>query len=72
LLGYDLDGDQCADIPLHALSSYAKAQGPLPARPWPPLKGSSFAAPAALKKILLDERAGPVCSLAPGVENTKP
>lgn len=72
LLGYDLDGDLCEDIPLRALSSYAKARGPFPAKPWPPLKGSSFAAPAALKKILLDEHAGTACSGSTGAENPRP
>ncbi|UTW12842.1 hypothetical protein [Marinobacterium rhizophilum] len=60
-LGYDLDGDLCPDIQLHTLSSYASARDGFPVNPWPPLKGSSFAAPAALKKILLAEHAGPVC-----------
>ncbi len=60
-LGYDLDGDQCPDIPLQALSSYANARDVFPANPWPPLKGSSFAAPAALKKILLAANAAPAC-----------
>lgn len=53
LLGYDLSGDLCADIPLARLSSYSQGARDLPLRPWPPLKGSSFAAPAAVKKILL-------------------
>ncbi|MCP8690182.1 S8 family serine peptidase [Marinobacterium sedimentorum] len=57
LLGYDLNGDLCADVPLAKLSSYDKGAHDLPRRPWPPLKGSSFAAPAAVKKILLADLA---------------
>ncbi|NVK41589.1 MAG: hypothetical protein HWE39_10145 [Oceanospirillaceae bacterium] len=46
--GYDLNGDGCADIPISAVSGRQ-----YPKRSWPPLKGSSFAAPMALKKLLL-------------------
>jgi hypothetical protein len=52
-LGYDLDADGCPDIPVQSLSGYRAGRGDFPASPWPPLKGSSFAAPAALKKMLL-------------------
>lgn len=50
-LGYDIDGDGCPDIPIQALTS----QNPdnLPVELWPPIKGSSFAAPMALKKALI-------------------
>ncbi|MRI34857.1 hypothetical protein EOPP23_17915 [Endozoicomonas sp. OPT23] len=50
-IGYDLNGDKCVDIPLSKLTGLGK-EGELPNRPWPMLKGSSFAAPAALRKAL--------------------
>ena len=52
--GYDLDGDHCVDIPLSKLTGHGLT-GELPERPWPMLKGSSFAAPAALKQALFSE-----------------
>lgn len=50
-LGYDVDGDGCQDIPISALTSSDKTQ--LPKATWPPIKGSSFAAPMALKKAFV-------------------
>lgn len=50
-LGYDIDGDGCPDIPIHALTSQSIDN--LPDVLWPPIKGSSFAAPMALKKSLV-------------------
>ncbi len=55
-LGYDINGDGCADIPLSAVSGTK-----YPKRSWPPLKGSSFAAPMALKRILLGDEAARGC-----------
>lgn len=55
-IGYDIDGDGCLDIPLTALSGRQTGHEVLPERSWPPIKGSSFAAPRALKHILLDGR----------------
>lgn len=53
-LGYDVNGDDCVDIPLEQLSSFqAFERQEYSSRPWPILKGSSFAAPAALKAHLL-------------------
>lgn len=49
-LGYDIDGDGCNDIPISALSSQNFHN--LPSTLWPPIKGSSYAAPMALKKTL--------------------
>lgn len=49
-IGYDLDGDSCSDIALNELSG---AGNKLPKSHWKPLLGSSFAAPAALKKFVL-------------------
>ncbi|WCN13323.1 hypothetical protein GV054_10045 [Marinomonas mediterranea] len=51
-VGYDINDDGCEDIPL-ALISRTK-QTTLPAKVWPPIKGSSFAAPLAMKKALLN------------------
>ncbi|MFC6673238.1 hypothetical protein [Marinobacterium aestuariivivens] len=59
--GYDLDGDGCTDIPLSSLSGHRAGRQDYPARSWPPLKGSSFAAPRALKKILLEGRSQRGC-----------
>ncbi|MCW8884724.1 MAG: hypothetical protein OQK12_05640 [Motiliproteus sp.] len=55
-LGYDVDGDGCADIPLERLSGQQKQQKTtegLPKTAWKPIKGSSFAAPMAFKKTML-------------------
>ncbi|WP_033417092.1 hypothetical protein [Hahella ganghwensis] len=51
-IGYDLDGDACAEIPINCLTGYAPGRVDYPERPWPLLKGSSFAAPQALKQLL--------------------
>lgn len=54
VLGYDVNGDDCVDIPLDQLSSFETLEHrEYSYRPWPILKGSSFAAPAALKARLL-------------------
>ncbi|SBS36275.1 hypothetical protein MAQ5080_03410 [Marinomonas aquimarina] len=50
-LGYDIDGDGCYDIPINDLTSQSIDN--LPDTIWPPIKGSSFAAPKALKKALI-------------------
>ncbi|MBB1486730.1 hypothetical protein H4O21_08925 [Oceanospirillum sp. D5] len=47
--GYDLNNDACIDIPVNRLSSYYSSDVQLSRKPWPILKGSSFAAPAAMK-----------------------
>lgn len=51
--GYDVDGDGCFDIPTSRLTGLGHDEKSLPARLWPPIKGSSFAAPMAMKKALL-------------------
>lgn len=50
-VGYDLDGDGCQDVPIQQVTGQSHID--LPKSYWPPLKGSSFAAPKALKKALL-------------------
>jgi len=67
--GYDVDGDGLADVPLERVSSYRN--GPLlPPRESPlVLRGSSFAAPAALRQLLARSaarRAG--ADLDPGMD----
>lgn len=52
-LGYDINGDGCPDIPIQSLTSQSSDN--LPDVLWPPIKGSSFAAPMALKKALIKE-----------------
>lgn len=62
--GYDIDGDGCLDVPLERFSGYVRsaAEGTAvyPQHHWKTLKGSSYAAPAAMKGILL-EAAGDSC-----------
>lgn len=53
ILGYDIDGDHCPDIPLSRLSGFHQPGQQLPGSYWKPIKGSSFAAPRALKEALL-------------------
>ena len=62
-LGYDLDGDNCVDIPLKQLTSHLRSKGKdYPKTFWKVLRGSSFAAPVALKMALLQGRPAP-CTL---------
>ncbi|WOG25531.1 hypothetical protein [Endozoicomonas sp. 8E] len=51
-VGYDLNGDQCVDIPLNRLTGYSRKITEYPKKFWRLLTGSSFAAPAALKAAL--------------------
>ncbi|OZG74783.1 hypothetical protein BTA51_05480 [Hahella sp. CCB-MM4] len=51
-VGYDLDGDNCAEVPISCLTGYSPERMDYPERPWSLLKGSSFAAPQALKHLL--------------------
>ena len=55
VLGYDLTGDNCLDIPLDKFSSGGVNAQDYPKRHWKVLKGSSFSAPAALKAVLVGE-----------------
>ncbi|WP_281647907.1 hypothetical protein [Parendozoicomonas sp. Alg238-R29] len=53
-LGYDLDDDHCIDIPLSRLTGYSNTpKEKYPKTFWKVLRGSSFAAPAAMKMALL-------------------
>lgn len=61
-LGYDVDGDNCPDIPLERLSNFNQQQDELPRQFWRPIKGSSFAAPMALKQELLKEKPSLPCA----------
>ncbi|CAM3809364.1 hypothetical protein [Parendozoicomonas haliclonae] len=61
-LGYDLDADNCVDIPLARLTGAGQqSRDAYPKTYWKVLKGSSFAAPAALKAALAGNKAEP-CS----------
>ena len=51
-LGYDLDGDRCMDVPVRCLTGFTPDRDDYPEKPWSQLKGSSFAAPQALKQLL--------------------
>ncbi len=59
MLGYDLDNDQCVDIPAARLSAGYQPASHYARQHWQVLKGSSFAAPAALKAQLVGEQATP-------------
>ena len=54
-LGYDIDGDECPDIPLDRLTGYDSDRKEYPKSFWRPLLGSSFAAPVALKSALFSD-----------------
>jgi len=60
-VGYDVDGDKCPDIPLNRLTA-ERAGEAYPKAYWKLLKGSSFAAPAAMKAALLAGR-GAGCAM---------
>ena len=63
--GYDFDGDSCPEVPLVCLSGYKPDRLEYPSQPWPMLKGSSFAAPVAMKRALLGEDSFPQeCAMA--------
>ncbi len=55
-LGYDLNDDRCVDIPIQQLSGYRKSRS-YPKTFWKVLRGSSFAAPTALKLELMKDLA---------------
>jgi len=48
--GYDIDGDGRAEIPINHTSGFGRL-APLPRESWRVLKGSSFAAPTALREL---------------------
>jgi hypothetical protein len=50
--GYDLDGDGRADVPLERVSSYQRRKNAPPRESWRVLRGSSFAAPTALRDLV--------------------
>jgi len=53
--GYDFDGDSCVDVPISCLSGYRSDRMDYPEKTWPLLKGSSFAAPVAMRVALLND-----------------
>ncbi len=62
-LGYDIDNDGCADIPLERLTGYRQStDDELPKNFWKLLSGSSFAAPRALKSALFSELSLAYCT----------
>ncbi len=69
VLGYDIDGDGCIDIPIERLSGYRQPNQELPESTWQPIKGSSFAAPKAFKRIMLNQPATDVCTKQLGNKN---
>lgn len=60
-IGYDVDSDGCPDIPLHRLTGQQHSAEQLPGKYWEPIKGSSFAAPRALKEALLNGNTATEC-----------
>ena len=58
-LGYDMNDDGCVDIPIQRLTSFRNPSNDAQQYPktfWKVLRGSSFAAPTALKMALLTDR----------------
>lgn len=55
-LGYDIDEDGEADIPVYRVSSYRPNGARPPRESWIVLRGSSFAAPLAMRRHLLAAR----------------
>ncbi len=60
-IGYDVNGDQCPGIPLACISTYTSSRETYPASAWRAIRGSSFAAPTALKRYLTAEAKAPTC-----------
>ncbi|MGB0723177.1 MAG: hypothetical protein ACPGU7_12365 [Gammaproteobacteria bacterium] len=52
-LGYDLDDDGCPEVSLRHLTGYSESRRDYPREGWRALKGSSFAAPRALRRFLV-------------------
>ncbi len=61
-IGYDVNGDQCPDIPLTCVSTYAAGRETYPASAFRAIRGSSFAAPTALKRHLTAQYGAPACA----------
>lgn len=51
--GYDLNGDDCPEIPIQRLSGYSPERRDYPRISGRPIRGSSFAAPVALREALV-------------------
>lgn len=61
LLGYDINNDQCLDIPLERISSYSPEKTQYPSTSWRSIRGSSFAAPSALNAWMHQQFPMPSC-----------
>ena len=61
-IGYDVRNDQCADIPVACLSAYAPLRREYPATSLWAIRGSSFAAPTALRRQLTAQHPVAVCA----------
>ncbi|MGB1109434.1 MAG: hypothetical protein ACPG4N_03715 [Gammaproteobacteria bacterium] len=59
--GYDLDGDGCPEVGLSKLTSYDPDRRDYPREGWRAIKGSSFAAPTALRVALVGGTASGIC-----------
>ena len=62
-IGYDVNNDQCADIPIACLSAYSPLRSEYPATSFWAIRGSSFAAPTALRRQLTAQYPVAACSV---------
>ena len=61
-IGYDVNNDQCADIPIACLSAYSPLRREYPATSFWAIRGSSFAAPTALRRQLTAQHPAAACA----------
>lgn len=59
--GYDLDGDGCPEVALTKLTGYHPERTRYPREGWRAIKGSSFAAPRALRNALVGSLDSGIC-----------
>ena len=66
-IGYDVNDDQCPDIPITCISGYSPTRREYPSQSFRSIRGSSFAAPAALRRRFGAEPAP--CPFVEGVQS---
>lgn len=62
-VGYDVDGDRCPDIPITCISGYSPTRRDYPSQSFWAIRGSSYAAPTALRRELSRGRPRPTCPM---------
>ncbi len=60
-IGYDINNDRCADIPIEDISSYSPEKNKYPSTSLRAIRGSSFAAPSALNHWMYQQFPVPSC-----------